>query len=178
MHLHIGIWPWVIMGTMIAQRLGELVISARHVPRVRALGGREYGVAHFPFIVAVHVLFPLLLITELAHHHVQPGPAWPLWLVVWVLAQALRYAAIHALGDRWNVRVWVVPGMAPVRSGPYRWLRHPNYVAVVMEFIAAPMMFGAWRTAIVISLLNAAALTVRIRCENQALQRAAVESSR
>jgi methyltransferase len=65
-----------------------------------------------------------------------------------------------------------------VRSGPYRWLRHPNYVAIVMEFIAAPMMFGAWRTAILISVLNALALTVRIRCENDALQRAAVDSSR
>ena len=178
MHLHIGLWPWVIMGVMVAQRLAELTISARHIPRVRAMGGREYGVAHFPFIVAVHVLFPLMLIVELTHHHARPGPAWPLWLTVWLLAQVLRYSAIRALGDRWNVRVWVVPGLTPVRTGPYRWLRHPNYVAVVMEFIAAPMMFGAWRTAIAISLLNAAALTVRIRCENEALQRAAVESSR
>jgi len=101
-----------------------------------------------------------------------------LWLVVWVSAQALRYAAIHALGDRWNVRVVVVPGMAPVHSGIYRWLRHPNYLAVLMEFIAAPMMVGAWRTAILATVLNAPMLALRIRRENEALQRAAVDSSR
>lgn len=163
---------------MIAQRIGELAMSARHIPRVRARGGREYGRKHFPFIVAVHTLFPIALILELARFGVHPPRYWPVWLAIWLLAQALRYSAIRALGDRWNVRVWVIPGLAPVASGPYRWLRHPNYVAVVAEFIAVAMLFGAWRTAVGISLLNAVALAVRIRCENDALQRAAVDSSR
>ena len=178
MHLNIGAWPFVLIGLTIAQRITELVLSARHALRVRALGGREYGLRHFPLIVTVHTLFPIALVFELARYHTRPGPAWPLWLGVWVSAQALRYAAIRALGDRWNVRVLVVPGMAPVHSGIYRWLRHPNYVAIVMELIAAPMIFGAWRTALVVSALNAVALTLRIRCENEALQRAAVDSSR
>lgn len=129
-------------------------------------------------MVAVHALFPVVLLLEIARYHTQPGPVWALWVVAWLSAQALRYAAMRALGDRWNVRVVVVPGMAPVRSGIYRWLRHPNYIAVVLEFVAAPMIFGAWRTALVMSALNAVALTFRIRCENDALQRAAVDSSR
>jgi methyltransferase len=172
-----GIWPFILAAVMIAQRLTELAVSALHLRRVQPLGACEYGRAHFPLIVAVHVLFPISLILELTHHGAHTG-AWPIWLAVWLSAQVLRYSAVYALGDRWNVRVVVVPGMPLVRSGPYRWLRHPNYVAIVMEFIAAPMMFGAWRTAILISVLNALALTVRIRCENDALQRAAVDSSR
>ena len=168
----------MLIAATIVQRAGELVLSARHTPRVRARGGREYGRRHFPFIVAVHALFPVALILEITRYGTTPPRYWPVWLVCWFLAQALRYSAMRALGDRWNVRVWVIPGLAPVASGPYRWLRHPNYTAIVVEFIAAPMLFGAWRTAIVVSVLNALALTVRIRCENEALQRAAVESSR
>jgi len=174
----IGIWPFVMLIVMVGQRFAELVISARHRPRIRAMGGVEYGASHFPLIVAVHTLFPILLLFELAHHGVHPGPFWPLWLLVWILAQLLRYSAMRLLGDRWNVRIWVVPGMAPVQSGLYRWIRHPNYVAVVMEFIAVPMLFGAWRTAIAISVLNAPVPALRIRRENEALQRAAVDSSR
>ena len=178
MHLNVGVWPFVLIGFTIAQRMAELALSARHARRVRALGAREYGLGHFPLIVAVHTLLPIALVLEIARYHTHPSPAWPWWLLVWVSAQVLRYAAIRALGDRWNVRVLVVPGMAPVHAGVYRWLRHPNYVAIVLELIAAPMIFGAWRTALVVGALNAVALTLRIRCENDALQRAAVDSSR
>jgi methyltransferase len=126
----------------------------------------------------VHGLFPILFLIELARYHTHPNALWPLWLLLFAAAQGLRYAAIVALGQRWNTRVFVLPDMPPVRTGPYRWLRHPNYVAVAIEFVAGPMIFGAWRTAAVISMLNAAVLAVRIRCENDALQRAAVDSSR
>jgi methyltransferase len=145
---------------------------------VRARGAREFGAGHFPYIVAVHVLFFVCLAGEVVFLGAAPGThallaaLWPLAVLVWVGAQVLRYAAIRALGERWNVRIFVVPGEPLVRSGPYRYLRHPNYVAVVLEFIAAPLMFGAWRTAIVISLLNAIALRTRIRAEDAALQTA------
>lgn len=173
MHSGIGIWPALLLAVMIGQRLGELYISARHLPWIRAHGGHEYGAGHFPFIVAVHVLFPILFLIEITHHAARPGALWPLWLALFVAAQALRYAAIAALGERWSARVFVIPGLPVVRTGPYRRLRHPNYIAVVLEFTAAPMIFGAWRTAIVIGILNAAVLWVRIRCENGALQRGA-----
>ena len=82
---------------------------------------------------------------------------------------------MRALGERWTTRVLVVPGEPPVRHGIYRWLRHPNYLAVAIELIAAPLMFGAWRTAIAGSLANLILLGVRIRCEDRALAGAAVE---
>ena len=178
MHDWIDIGPALLLVVMIGQRLGELYLSAKHRPYILAHGGREYGASHFPFIVAVHVLFPIVFLVELARYHPHPGAWWPLWLFLFLAAQGLRYAAIAALGERWNARVFVLPDMPLVRTGPYRWLRHPNYVAVAIEFVAGPMIFGAWRTAAVISVLNAAVLAVRIRCENAALQRAAVESSR
>ena len=151
------------------QRLAELLWSARNERRLAARGGREHAAGHFPLLVLVHVLFPILLVAEVLALGAEPGPLWPLWLVLWLAAQALRYAAVRALGERWTVRVWVLPGAPLVRSGPYRFLRHPNYVAVVLELLAAPMMFGAWRTALVISALNALALATRIRAEEKAL---------
>ena len=154
---------------LVAQRLVELRISARHVVLLRARGAIEHGREHFPLFVLVHALLPLGMLAETAWLGARPGPLWPLWLALLAGAQVLRYAAIRALGPYWNVRVWVVPGAPRVRTGPYRRLRHPNYVAVVVELIAAPMLFGAWRTAIVVSALNAIALWVRIRCEERAL---------
>jgi methyltransferase len=171
-------WLVVMLAITILQRCGELFLSVRNTRRVRARGGREYGARHFPFIVAVHALFPFALLLEVTRLDARPGELWPVWLALWLGAQALRYAAIRALGERWNVRVWVIPGAAPVRSGIYRFLRHPNYVAVTIEFVALPLIFGAWRTAIGISVLGAMVLVPRIRCENAALQRAAVDSSR
>ncbi len=163
-------WFGVYLGVLAIQRVGELVLSARHERQLRALGAREFGASHFPWIVGVHALFPILLGIEFFALGARPGPGWPVWSALWLTAQALRYAAVWALGERWTVKIWVLPGEPLVTRGVYRWLRHPNYVAVVLELIAAPMMFGAWRTAIVITLLNALALRERIRAEDRALR--------
>ena len=160
-----------LLAFVVLQRLFELAWSARNARRLRARGGIESGARHFPALVLVHTLFPLLLLGEVLWLGARPGPAWPVWLGLWMAAQGLRYWAMAALGESWNVRIWVVPGAALVRSGPYRHLRHPNYVAVAVELAAAPMLFGAWRTAVAISLLNLAALSMRIRAEERALSR-------
>jgi methyltransferase len=97
-----------------------------------------------------------------------PALAWPM-LAALAGAQALRWWCIGTLGPRWNTRVMVVPGLPLVTSGPYRLLRHPNYVAVVAEGVALPLVHTAWVTAAVFTVFNAALLTVRIRCENRAL---------
>jgi methyltransferase len=166
--------PWqafrAYLVVLALQRIGELVHSARNVRRLRARGAREYAAGHFPLLVAVHVLFPLCLVTELVALGSRPTALWPLALGLWLAAQVLRYSAVGALGERWSVGVWVLPGEPLVHRGPYRFLRHPNYVAVVTELVAAPMMFGAWRTAIAITLLNAFALSIRIRAEEAALR--------
>ncbi len=161
--LYLGVW--------LVQRTLELLWSRRNLQRVLERGAREYGAAHFPYFVVLHATYPLALTAEV-FSDAAPGPFWPVWLVVWLVAQVLRASAIHALGDRWNVRIVVVPGEAPVRRGIYRWFRHPNYLAVLLEFIAAPLMFGAWRTAVAFSLLNALALRVRIPVEERALREA------
>jgi methyltransferase len=162
-------WVVVFVALLTLQRLGELAVSGRNEVRLRALGAREHARGHFPLLVLVHVLFPLCLLGEVLGLGARPWPAWPLWLGLFLAAQVLRVAAIRTLGERWHVRIWVVPGLPPVRTGPYRFVRHPNYVAVVVELLAAPLIFGAWRTALAVSALNAVALAIRIRAEERAL---------
>ncbi len=97
------------------------------------------------------------------------NPLWPVWLALLVLAQALRAWAIASLGRFWNTRIVVVPGFRPVVRGPYRFIRHPNYLAVVIEIFAVSVLCGAYLTALVFSALNAVVLHIRIREEEQAL---------
>ncbi len=161
----------VFLAVLAVQRTTELVISARHSRRLRARGAREVGAGHFPLIVAVHVAFPLALAAEVLLLGARPGPLWPAWLGLWLAAQALRVAAIRALGERWSVRILILPDAPLVRRGPYRLLRHPNYLAVALELLAAPLMFGAWRTALAITLFDLVALAIRIRAEDRGLGR-------
>ena len=162
-------WAIAFVAVLVLQRLGELALSARHEVRLKALGAREHAREHFPLFVFLHALFPVCLLLEVFRLGARPSAAWPLWLALYVAAQGLRVAAIRALGERWHVRIWVVPGLALVRRGPYRFLRHPNYLAVTIELLAAPLLFGAWRTAIAVSALNLLALAIRIRAEERAL---------
>ena len=164
------VWGLVLFLAVLAvQRTWELVLSASHVRWLRAHGGREHASGHFPLLVIVHVLFPLCLAAEVFGLGARPGSFWWAWAAVWLAAQALRYAAVTALGKRWTVSIWVLPGMPMVQRGPYRYLRHPNYLAVVTELVAASLAFGAWRTAVAITLLNLFALRIRIRAEETAL---------
>ena len=165
-------WLGVFIVLLIAERLGELALSARTAKRLAARGGREVAAAHFPLIVALHVLFPMALIVEVVWLGGRPGPWWPVWLALVLVAQALRFASMQALGDRWNVRIWVIPGEHRVRHGIYGFLPHPNYLGVIIELMSAAMLFGAWRTAFVFSALNALALRVRMRAEEAALAEA------
>jgi methyltransferase len=160
---------------MISQRLHELAASARNTRHLLARGAHEYGRGHYPSLVLLHALFPLALVGEVVALDARPGRLAPLWLALWLAAQGLRYAAMQALGERWTTRVLVLPGLPLIRSGPYRWLRHPSYLAVIIEFVAAPLMFGAWRTALAFSLADLAVLWVRVRCERRALAGIAVE---
>jgi methyltransferase len=148
------------------QRLLELRLSRRHERILRARGAVERGREHYPLIVALHVLWLLSTLIEV----VLRGPVlWPVPLALFLLVQPLRYWAILSLGENWNTRILVVPGAELVRRGPYKYLKHPNYVVVVVEIAAFPLIFGAWVTAIVFSVLNAVLLFVRIREENRAL---------
>jgi methyltransferase len=165
------VWALALfLAALATQRASELRLSAVNTKRLVTRGAREFGSRHYPLIVLVHALLPLCLVAEVVVLGARPGRFWALWLGLWLAAQALRYAAIRSLGERWSVRILVLPGEPLVRRGPYRFMRHPNYLAVIVELLAAPLMFGAWRTMVAISLLNLVALGIRIRAEEAALR--------
>ncbi|MDP8947698.1 MAG: hypothetical protein M3N09_06310 [Actinomycetota bacterium] len=151
------------------QRLLELRLSRRHERLLRGRGAVERGQAHYPLIVATHALWLLSTLVEGLLRGPDSPAYWPVPLTLFLLAQLLRYWALHSLGENWNTRILIVPGTTLVRRGPYRYLRHPNYVAVAVEIATFPLIFGAWVTALVFSALNAALLYVRINTENRAL---------
>ena len=152
------------------ERLFEIGLSRRNARRALARGGIECDAGHYRFMKALHLSFLIACGAEV----VLLGRAFHPWLAAAmlaaaVLAQALRYWSIWTLGDRWNVRVIVVPGEPVVTRGPYRFVRHPNYTAVAIEGVALPMIHTAWLTALVFTLANTALLAVRIGCEERAL---------
>ena len=151
------------------QRTIELALSRTNARRLLARGAREHGPGHFPALVVMHALFPVALVIEVVMLGARPGRFTWGWLALFAGAQLLRMASQRALGELWTARVIVLEGAPRVRSGVYRWLKHPNYLAVAIELLSAPLMFGAWRTAVVFSIANAFALRTRIRCEEQAL---------
>lgn len=155
------------------ERMSELVLSRYNVRLLRERGAEEHGRAHFPWFVALHALYPFALIAEVVGAGARPGALWSVWLVVFLAAQVLRFAVIRTLGMYWTVRVLVVPGTTPIRRGPYRWLRHPNYVAVALELFSGALLFGAWRTAIVATAIHLVLIRLRIPVEERALREAA-----
>ena len=163
-------WFVLLIAAVGVERLAELVVSQRHVAWALARGGAEYGRSHYPAMVVLHLGLLVGAVAEvvLLDRVFLPWLGWPM-LVVVLLAQALRWWCIATLGPQWNTRVVVVPGAGRVMSGPYRWVRHPNYVAVVAEGVSLPLVHTAWITSTVFTVLNAFLLRTRIRVENRAL---------
>ena len=153
------------------ERLVEVVVSNRHLAWSRRLGGVEYGQSHYPWMVALHTLFLVAAPLEVfvLHRVFAPWTGFPM-LAIACGAQFLRWWCIQTLGERWNTRVVIVPSLPRITGGPYRWLNHPNYLAVVTEGFALPLVHGAWLTAVGFSFLNALLLRVRLRVENSALR--------
>ena len=133
-------------------------------------GAVERGAGHYPVMVGIHALWLVSTLVEGLLRGPETPWWWPVPLAAFLLVQPLRYWAILSLGESWNVRVLVVPGRRLVRSGPYRYFTHPNYVVVAVEVLTLPLIFGAWVTALVFSVLNASFLYVRIREEERALE--------
>jgi methyltransferase len=153
-------------------RLLELRIANRNRRLLLARGGIEFGEGHYPWMVALHTAW---LISCVAEVWLLDRPFIP-WLgfvalALFLAAFGLRYWVISTLGERWTTRIVCLPGVAPITGGPYRWLRHPNYLAVVLEIASLPLVHTAWLTALVFSLLDAILLRVRIRAEEEGLSR-------
>jgi methyltransferase len=162
-------WFAILILLVGIERIAELIVSQRNLRWSWERGGQEYGRGHYTFMVVLHVG---LLVGALVEVYLTDPPIFVwfsvLMLVLVVAAQALRWWCILSLGPRWNTRVVIVPGLPRVTKGPNRWMSHPNYVAVVIEGFALPLVGSAWITALVFSTLNAGLLTVRIRTESAA----------
>ncbi len=149
------------------QRLGELVLASRNTRRLIAKGGREVGADHYPLLVILHGAW-LVGLWLLAWDR----PVNWEWIGAYLVLEALRVWVIASLGDRWTTRIIVLPGAPLVRRGPYRRLRHPNYLVVAAEIAVLPLVFGMGHYAVAFSLANALVLAVRLRAESRALDQA------
>ncbi len=160
-----GAW---LVAFLVVQRLIELAFAQFNTGRLRAQGGVEFGAAHYPLMIVLHSLWLLGL---WAFGHAQPVNLF--WLAIFVLLQFGRLWVIASLGRRWTTRVIVLRGAEPVARGPYRWLKHPNYLIVTLEIAVVPLALGLPAFALLFSTANAALLAYRIRIENEALAWAA-----
>ncbi len=160
----------VLIGLVALERVAELVVSTRNVRWSKARGGVEVGQRHYLFMVLLHTALLVGVVVEVwaADRPFLPVLGWTMFALV-LASQALRWWCISTLGRQWNTRVVVVPGLARVEGGPYRWLPHPNYVAVVVEGLVLPLVHSAWVTALVFTLANLVLLRHRIRVEETAL---------
>lgn len=157
---------WILLAYVAIERLAELPLARRNTIALLAAGAHEVGAAHYPVLVGVHVLWLASLAAWVAHF--QP-PLHLGWAALYVALQPLRFWVIATLGRYWTTRIVTVPNAPLVKRGPYRFLKHPNYVVVVAEIAILPLALGAWPLAVLFSALNAAALTVRLRVENASL---------
>ena len=157
-------WYLLLLAAVGASRLYELRVSRRNE---LARGGTRAAARTFPVMVAVHTALVTLPLVE-ASRRPPRGPSVP-WAAVLAGATALRWWSIATLGAAWNARAAVPANVVPVTGGPYGYIRHPNYLAVILEFAAVPLIAGAWKSAIVLSMLNAAVLVDRITAEERLL---------
>ena len=160
------LWPHIaILGFVTAQRLIELPVARANTARLLANGGREVAPGHYPYIVALHAAWlASLWVFALGR------PINLAFLILFGLIELARVWVLRSLGNRWTTRIITVPGEPLVARGPYKFVSHPNYLVVVAELAVLPLVFGLWEIAAIFTVLNAIALTVRIRAENGAIR--------
>lgn len=161
----------VLLLALALGRVLELQLAASNTAHLRARGAVEAGAGHYPIMVMLHTGWFLAMLWEWSQWAEFLG--WNVVALAWsglLLGQALRWLAISTLGRRWTTRVLVLPEEPTVGRGPFRWIRHPNYLGVSLELFAVPLIGGCWRTSLVFGILNLALLKFRIRVEETALR--------
>lgn len=158
-------WAWIILTLITLQRLAELFLAKRNTARLMARGGTEVGATHYPLIMVLHAAWLAALWLVVPGDAALSAP----FLIAAITLQGARYWVISTLGPYWTTRIITVPEAPLIDKGPYRFVKHPNYIVVVMEIALIPLIFGAWKVAIIFSVLNAIMLAIRIRAENEAL---------
>ena len=158
--------PFIIYITLlIIQRFSELTIARRNEKWLRSQGAIEYGREHYPFIVTMHTLFFVSMIIEyIFSPHMNIN--W-VFLILVVMVMSFKFWALSSLGKYWNTKIFRIPGVYPVKKGPYKFLKHPNYMEVVLEIALIPLVFHLYLTAILFTILNAVMLYVRIKVEEK-----------
>jgi len=160
-----------LVGFLVIQRLFELRLSKRNEAKILSQGGKEYDSGHYPAMVLLHTTWFLAMIAEV--WVLQPAFSWGMFvfaLMVTLIGQSFRYAAIKDLGWRWSTRIMILPEAPLISSGIYKYIRHPNYVGVILEIAAVPLLHSAWRTSLLFSIANGMLLWVRIKAEEKALE--------
>lgn len=161
-----------VISIVILQRLVELVVAKRNEKWMRSQGAFEAGAAHYPIMVTMHIAFFISLLAEVFLFDRSLSSIWIILLVIFLTAQVARIWCLTSLGKFWNTKIIILPGADVVQKGPYKWVRHPNYVIVTTELLVLPLIFGAYSTAIIFTLLNVWMLSVRIPAEEKALKEA------
>ena len=168
---------YILTGFVIAQRLLELVIAKKNEKISLSKGGVEYDKGGYIVIVIMHILFFISLYTEFFYFERTLNKFWIIFLILFIAAQALRYWAIFTLGTMWNTRIIIVPGSELIKTGPYKYFKHPNYMAVITELAVIPFMFSCFFTAVIFSSVNLLLLKRRIEIEENALENLIQRSS-
>ncbi|RST73621.1 hypothetical protein D4T97_012095 [Siminovitchia acidinfaciens] len=160
----------IFLTVVILQRLFELVLARRNERWMKERGGKEYGEKHYTFMVLLHIGFFITLIIEINIFNRTISPYWVMLLFVFLLAQAARVWVILTLGKYWNTKIIVLPGAKSVNKGPFKYIKHPNYLIVTTELILIPLIFQAYLTMVIFFILNRLILAVRIPAEEKALR--------
>ncbi len=160
----------VSLAFILAQRIAELVIARRHEIALKKLGAIEIDRTGYRLIVVMHAAFFISIVAEYIIFRRSVSGYWQVLVAVFLAAQGLRYWAISSLGVYWNTKILIAPGQPIVRHGPYRFIKHPNYLAVVTEIAVVPLAFSCYYTASLFTIMNAAVLWRRIRRETQSLR--------
>ena len=159
-------WIWVVLAAVAAQRLWELRLADRNTKRLLAEGAVEVGAGHYPLFILLHASW-LAAIAIVTPWTMVPN-LW--WLGLYIVLQFGRLWVIATLGRFWTTRIITLPSAPLIRRGPYRFLRHPNYLVASLEIAVLPLAFGQVWIALVWSVANALLVGWRIRIEDRALR--------
>jgi methyltransferase len=160
----------IFVALIIFQRITELIIARKNEAWMKNQGALEFGQGHYPVMVSIHTAFFITFILEVILLDKNLSEYWPVLLALFVFTQAMRIWALGSLGRFWNTKIIILPGASVVKRGPYKIIKHPNYLIVAIELIVIPLMFNAYITMAVFTLLNILILSIRIPAEEKALR--------
>lgn len=159
----------IFLSVIIVQRILELILSKRNENYLKSQGAIEHDKNGYKYIVLMHNLFFISFLLEFTLLERELNQYWGILLIIFIFTQLLRYWAIFSLKKRWNTKIFVLPNTEVINSGPYKYYKHPNYIAVIVEIAVIPLLFSCYYTAIVFSILNLIVLKRRVRIEEKAL---------